>query len=215
MKIALFGYGKMGKCVERIALSEGHEISTVEEADVAIDFSHPDALFSHVKLAVSHSLPLIIGTTGWEQNFDEIRQWVKKHEGAALYAPNFSLGMHLFIQVLKKARELLAPFPEYAIAGLEWHHSEKKDAPSGTAKQIESELNMPSPFTSVRLGSMPGRHEVIFDSPSETLTFSHEARGRMGFAGGAIQAAKWILNRKGWFTLDDMFRSLYSHDHSL
>jgi 4-hydroxy-tetrahydrodipicolinate reductase len=137
---------------------------------------------------------------------------VEESQMAALAAPNFSLGVACFTKLLGQARAL---FKNYEIAGVEYHHSEKKDAPSGTAKMIARSLGMASPFASVRVGRNPGKHEVIFDSPHDSVTLIHEAHGRESFAAGALTAAHWIIGKKGWLTLDDLLRDLYSTHYSV
>ncbi len=209
MKFALFGFGKMGKLVARIAEARDHQIvHFLEEADACIDFSSPAAVLGHIEQACSAGVPIVIGTTGWEESLPAARKLVEENGTAALYAPNFSVGIALFRKLLLEARHL---FAGYEIAGVETHHAQKKDAPSGTAKAIASDLHIP-PFSSIRLGSIVGRHEVIFDSPVETVTLKHEAKNREGFALGAVQAAEWIPDQKGWLTLDDM---LHSSDYAI
>lgn len=206
MKIGLFGHGKMGTLVGLLAEKRGDTLVDPSAADVCIDFSHASVVLNHVQWAVEHHKPLVIGTTGWENDHETARKLIEKSNTAALASPNFSLGMACFIKLLQQARTL---FKEYAVAGIEHHHSEKKDAPSGTAKQIANTLNMKTPFTSVRCGRIPGKHEVLFDSPFDSITLTHEAHNRESFASGALTAASWIQTKKGWYTLDEMLRDLY------
>ena len=201
MKIGLFGSGKMGKMVAQIAPELGHSISDLKDVDVYIDFSHASTLLDHVQWAIHHQKPMIIGTTGWDEQLTHVKEMIEKSEIAALAAPNFSLGMAYFIKLLRQARTL---FSDYEIAGVEYHHSQKKDSPSGTAHSIAQALEMTIPFTSVRCGRIPGKHVVIFDSPLDSISFVHEAHSREGFARGALKSAEWILGKKGWYTLDDM-----------
>lgn len=224
MKIALLGYGKMGRLIDAIAVSAGHVVleasdsktslrpETLEHADVLIDFSSHEAVIPHLQQALKIKKPLVIGTTGWE--IEKGRELVEKAGGSVIYSPNFSLGISLFLQLIEAAKNIFAPFAEYEAAGVECHHNEKKDAPSGTAIKIAETLEI-KPFASVRCGAMPGTHTLFFDSSYDTITLTHAARSREGFAKGAIFAAKWIINRKGWYTLDDMFRSIYRSDNSL
>jgi 4-hydroxy-tetrahydrodipicolinate reductase len=199
----------MGKLVAHIAEDRGHQIvPTAEDADAYIDFSVADAVLRHVEEACLKRKPIVIGTTGWEKDMQAARQLVEKNKSAALYASNFSLGIAHFRALLKEARHLLAGFEA---AGFEIHHNQKKDAPSGTAKSIACDLETP-PFSSLRLGSIIGQHEVVFDSPYETITIKHSAKNREGFALGAVHAAEWIHEKKGWLTLDDM---LHSSDYSV
>jgi len=205
MKVLLFGYGKMGKMVAQIADTRDHQlVSSLDEADVCIDFSAGEVVLDHVRLACAAAVPIVIGTTGWESDLSIAQDLVEKSENAALYAPNFSLGVAFFRKLLKEAHHL---FADYEIAGVEFHHQQKKDAPSGTAKAIAEDLEMPTPFSSVRCGSLIGKHEILFDSPVDTITLTHEAKNREGFALGAVKAAEWILDQKGWCTLDDMLHS--------
>lgn len=195
----------MGTRVTALAELREHTIvSELAKADVCIDFSVPEAVLDHVKEACAASVPIVIGTTGWDEQIDEVRALVESSRGAALYAPNFSLGVALFRQLLHMAQELL---PDYACAGIETHHEQKKDAPSGTAKAISADLGIE--FSSVRCGSVIGTHHVLFDSPEETITLTHAAKNRDGFALGAINAAEWIVGHTGWLTLDDMLYGAY------
>jgi 4-hydroxy-tetrahydrodipicolinate reductase len=210
VKISLFGYGKMGKMVARIAEARDHQVvRSLEEADVCIDFSVAGAVIDHVKMTCAAHVPIVIGTTGWDDNLPAVQKLVTESESAALYAPNFSIGIAFFRTLLKEARQL---FSEYEAAGIEFHHLKKKDAPSGTAKAIADDLDLPAPFSSVRCGSLVGKHEVIFDSPVEIVTVTHETKNREGFALGAVQAAEWICDKEGWFSLDDM---LHRSDYAL
>lgn len=202
MKIALLGYGKMGKLIEQIAHGQGEEIlfqKDISQADVCIDFSHGSSVLDHVKLCIKEGKNLVLGTTGWENQFTEVKRRVEGSSIGLLYSSNFSIGVHLFIQLLERSKELLTT---YDAAGVEFHHNQKKDAPSGTAKEIAKRLQID--FSSVRVGSVFGKHEVIFDSPLDTITVSHEAKSREGFALGALEAARWLKGKAGFFTLKDM-----------
>ncbi len=200
----------MGTMVARLAEERGHQVvGVLDEADVCIDFSSASCVVQHIREACEAAVPIVVGTTGWEADLPVVQTLVEKSGIAALYAPNFSLGIAFFRKLLKVARAQLA---DYEIAGIEWHHQQKKDAPSGTACAIAKELDMPTPFSSVRCGSIVGKHSVYFDSPSDTITLTHEAKNREGFALGALKAAEWILDQKGWLTLDDM---LHSSDYAI
>jgi 4-hydroxy-tetrahydrodipicolinate reductase len=212
MKIGLFGLGKMGRMVESVAMQQGHSVVPCEVAEVCIDFSHSSAVMDHVRWCAAHKKPIVIGTTAWETDLPTARELVENSGIAAIASPNFSLSMACFISLLQKARAL---FHEYELAGVEYHHSQKLDAPSGTAKYIAHTLEMKTPFTSVRCGRIPGKHVVIFDSPFDTIMLSHEAHHREGFALGAVKAAGWIKDKKGWHTLDEMVRDLYSSHYAL
>lgn len=225
MKIALIGYGKMGQLIAQLAPHKGHEIvaiisrttKTVHEqldqlraADIWIDFSHPDAVLEHLRQSIAQEKPLIIGTTGWENQLQLAKELVAASSIGCLYAPNFSIGIHLFKKIVSYAAQLIAPFAEYDLSGIEYHHKHKLDAPSGTAKALSSSITHHLPhlegfqFSSVRCGHIPGTHTILLDSPVDTITLSHQARNREGFAYGALTAAEWLLNKKGFFTLDDL-----------
>lgn len=212
MKVGLFGQGKMGKLVAQMAEEKGYQVVTAEEAEVCIDFSHHSIVLDHVKWAIAHNTPLIIGTTGWEEDENEVRSLIEKSSIAALASPNFSLGVACFTKLLRHARALLQ---DYSVAGVEFHHSQKQDAPSGTAKALAHALQISTPFASVRCGRIPGKHEVIFDSPWDSITLVHEAHNRESFAAGALTAAYWIQGKTGWYSIDDMLRDLYSTHHPL
>lgn len=216
LKIALLGYGRMGKLVEQKALEKGYAIASLDEADIAIDFSHPDAVFEHCSTALSMKKPLLIGTTGWDAQMPKVQELMEAHRGKILYSPNFSLGLLLFSQLVKQAAKLVQNLP-YKTQGIEIHHDTKIDAPSGTAKKLASYFSPPLLFTSIRLGNQPGTHTILMDSPNDTITLTHEARSREGFAEGALTAALWLLEQPttGWYTLDDLVRSLYSAHNPL
>jgi 4-hydroxy-tetrahydrodipicolinate reductase len=210
MDIALIGYGKMGKALEAEAKKRGDTVvciltsplddwSQLTTAEVALDFSHPSAVLSHVEQCVRFNTPLVIGTTGWDHPLKELASSI-----GILYAPNFSIGVYLFLKLIRYSGTLFDPFPEYVGAGIEIHHAGKKDAPSGTAKAMQAALGTEVPMSSVRLGSITGKHSLLFDSPSDTITLSHEAKNREGFALGALQAAHWLIGKQGYYTLDDM-----------
>lgn len=212
MRIALLGYGKMGKMVEQIAREKGIEIVEFDAADIAIDFSHASCVLGHVKRAIKHQKNLVIGTTGWGQEQSQIFDLVQKSSIGLLYSPNFSIGIQLFLQLIERAASLFDAFPEYDVAGIEEHHRNKQDAPSGTALAIMQKIKetTPSkkeiPFASVRYGNIPGTHTVVFDSLSDTITLQHSARNREAFAQGALLAAEWLLGRKGIYTFEDLFK---------
>lgn len=210
MKIGLIGYGKMGKKVEELATKRGHTISSIltskrtpsPKADILIDFSTPDAVIDNIRLAAHLKTPIVVGTTGWYDKLKTAETLVKEANTALLYAANFSIGVHLFLRLAKEAARL---YKDYDIAGVETHHKEKKDAPSGTALAIEKATGRSVPFSSIRVGSVPGTHTLIFDSPIDQVTLTHEARGRDGFANGAVIAAEWLVGKKGIFTIEDLF----------
>lgn len=219
MKIALHGYGKMGKTVERVARAAGHEIVAVfdvdraeplSEAEVLIDFSHADAVDRAVALAVEHKLPLVIGTTGWSERLGEVRERIETAGIGAVYASNFSPGANVVFALARRAGELFANFPQYAAGMEERHHDQKKDAPSGTALAIAREVREGSagkldpPIASSRVGSEFGLHTLFFDSPDDLIELSHRARGRDGFARGAVVAAELIRGKRGLMRFDEL-----------
>ncbi len=231
MNIALIGYGKMGQCVEQMALAEGHQVvarfskeegtaesrqNALAQADIAIDFSGSAAVLDHLRLCLALKKPLVLGTTGWEEGLGQARQWVEEEGGACLYAPNFSIGVYLFERIVAYAATLLEPFSDYDVGGVEIHHRHKADAPSGTAKALARAILERMPrlpaldFSSVRSGYAPGTHTLYFDSVVDTLTFTHQAHSRQGFAKGALMAAEWLLPRCGFFTLNDMMEDYLS-----
>lgn len=234
MKIALIGYGKMGKLIEQEALTQGLHIAALFSrhlgkaqerpqelalADVVIDFSHASAVLDNLQLCLSLGKPLVIGTTGWEEHLPKARGFVEEAGGSAMYAPNFSIGFYLYQQVLNYAAALFQPFNAYDVCGIEYHHNQKLDAPSGTAKGISKNMLQKMPrlnslnFSSVRCGHMPGTHTIHFDSVPDTLTFTHQARNRLGFAQGALTAAKWLAGKRGFFTIDDMMQHYMKGAH--
>lgn len=220
MKIALFGYGKMGKKIEAAAFDRGHSVCArftsslfdeqlLKEADLCIDFSVPEAVVDHVRLAATHNKEIVIGTTGWLGHIDTVKTIALQHSIGLLYSPNFSIGVYLFKKIAAYAASLFDPFAEYDSALIELHHNAKKDAPSGTALQlaqsVEAEMKRVEklPIASLRCGSAPGKHTLLFDSPCDSLSITHEARNREGFALGAVHAAEWLIGRKGVYSFDD------------
>lgn len=228
MKIALFGYGKMGQLVEQLAKSQGHHvtaifsqkkgISPLRDADVAIDFSVGTAVLDNLDYSLKEGKPIVIGTTGWESQLEKAKKMVSEANGSCLHAPNFSIGVFLYQKILRYAAGLLQPFQEYDVSGIEMHHKQKLDAPSGTAKAITKDLLQAMPrvdsfeFSSVRSGHIPGTHTVQFDSSADTLVFTHQARNRQAFAQGALTAASWLIDKKGFFSLEDMMKDFLPQD---
>lgn len=223
MKIALIGDGKMGHAVKELAHDMGHEIIATfsrkmqlpeqfTPPDAFIDFSNAACVMQNLEKSAKYGVPHVIGTTGWEEQLPAAKVLVEKAGSAALYAPNFSIGVLLFIRLAKEAAQL---FDEYDVGGIEIHHAAKKDSPSGTAKAIERVFPNKLHFSSVRVGSCPGTHTVLLDSKEDTVTLTHEAKSRAGFAKGALKAAEWLHNKKGWYTLDDYIGSIHSARHTL
>lgn len=210
MKIALHGHGKMGSAVERVAREAGHEIVDPAEADVLIDFSHAEALDRALDIASEHRLDLVIGTTGWNDRVDDVRARVERAGIGCVYASNFSPGANITFALARRAGELFARFPQYTAGMEERHHAQKKDAPSGTALKIAAEVKNGSegtldpPIVSSRVGAEFGLHTLFFDSPDDLVELSHRARGRDGFARGAVLAAEMIRGRKGLLRFDEL-----------
>lgn len=200
MRLALLGYGKMGKLVSELALVQGHEIvEEIADAEVCIEFTAPQSAVGNIEKAAAQRVNLVVGTTGWYDALPQVREIVEESGIGLLYGGNFSTGIFLFKQLVAQAVKLMEAFPEYEAAGFEIHHSEKLDAPSGTAKEIEG-----VPFSSVRVGCVPGTHSVLFDSEADTIELTHRARSRRGYAFGALRAAEWIKGRKGLYTFEEM-----------
>ena len=219
MKIALHGYGKMGHTIERVAREAGHEIVCVLDVDrdeppngaeVLIDFSHASALDRVLDFATSTAIDLVIGTTGWNDRLDEVRARVERAGIGCVYASNFSPGANVMFALARRAGELFARFPQYAAGMEERHHSQKKDAPSGTALKIASEVKdgsggkLDPPIAASRVGAEFGLHTLFFDSADDLVEISHRARGREGFARGAVFAAEQLRGRKGLLRFDEL-----------
>ena len=180
-------------------------------ADVAVEFTVPDATPANVRALIAAGCPVVVGTTGWYADLDDVQRDVNRSNGALLAATNFSLGVNIFEQVLARAAELFAAAPGFDAHMIETHHSAKKDAPSGTAltlaKAAAAAGGREIPITSVRVGSVPGIHEVIFDAQFEQVRLQHVARDRRVFADGALVAAAWLIGRRGVFTMKDVLDS--------
>jgi 4-hydroxy-tetrahydrodipicolinate reductase len=220
MKIALHGYGKMGKTIERIAKEAGHDVVCVKDVDrddpingaeVLIDFSHASALDHALGVACDNKLDLVIGTTGWNERLAEVKQRVESAGIGCVFASNFSPGANVMFALARRAGELFARFPQYAAGMEERHHSQKKDAPSGTALKIRSEVwdgsngKLDPPIAASRVGAEFGLHTLFFDSADDLVEISHRARGREGFARGAVFAAERVRGRKGLVRFDELF----------
>ena len=229
MRIALIGTGQMGSMVESLARARGHEVSvTVDETssalaaaklaekidgcEVAIDFSISTAVRRNVEACMSTGIAIVEGTTGWSENFEEIKTVVERYDGSFVYGANFSIGVNLFYRVVDRAAELFARFPEYEVFIEEQHHSRKKDAPSGTALKLKEivERHDGRGFTvaSTRAGNIPGTHRVGFDGPADQILLVHSARSREGFAAGALMAAEWIAGKKGFYEFGEVIEEI-------
>ena len=225
MKIAQIGGGKMGKIVAEVAREKSYEIVTVVDlteaeldakglseqlkgADVAIDFTSASAVRRNVEACLLAGVPLVEGTTGWNDQREDIERLVRQRMGAMVFGANFSIGVNLFYRIVDTAAELLAEFPEYETYIEEQHHSRKKDAPSGTAlklKDIVAEhIKNEFSISSTRAGNIPGTHRVGFDGPADQIELTHTARSREGFALGALVAAEWILGKTGFYEFTDV-----------
>ncbi|MDX2030569.1 MAG: dihydrodipicolinate reductase C-terminal domain-containing protein [Blastocatellia bacterium] len=226
MKIAIVGYGKMGRMIERIAESRGHAIvarfdidnnpggagltaDALAGVEAAIEFSTPDTVLGNLSRLIAHGVPTVVGTTGWYAHLDEARRQVELARGALVYGANFSIGVNLFYRIVREAAALFAPHDSYDPYLLEAHHRFKKDAPSGTAlviaQQIRESYGDRTPTAaSIRAGHIPGTHEVGFDSEADTITLTHTARSREGFAAGAVLAAEKIRGRTGVYEFSEL-----------
>jgi 4-hydroxy-tetrahydrodipicolinate reductase len=226
MKIALVGYGKMGRMVERLALDQGIDIGakldefnnagyegiTAENfrgVDAAIDFSIPSAVADNVEKIAALGVNMVIGTTGWQQQADRVKSAVDRNGIGLVWSPNYSVGVNAFFRIVQTAAKLLAQQPEYEAWAWEIHHSAKKDAPSGTLLKLVEDMRKAGYDRKVdagsnRAGAIPGTHEIGFDSTADTITLRHTARSREGFALGALKAARWICGKKGFHEFGDI-----------
>ncbi|WP_010255801.1 4-hydroxy-tetrahydrodipicolinate reductase [Myroides injenensis] len=229
MKIALLGYGKMGQIIERIAIERGHTIvlrkrsndtfDGLENADVAIDFSVPSAAVENIKAAILKNVPVISGTTGWLTNYDEVISYCKQHNGAFLYGSNFSLGVNIFFELNEYLAKMMNQLKQYNVSMEEIHHTQKLDAPSGTAITLANGIISNSDYTNwtldapteseikieaVRKDSVPGTHSIFYDSDIDQIEIKHTAHNREGFALGAVVAAEWIKGKTGIFSMKDV-----------
>jgi len=229
MKIALLGYGRMGKAIEEIALERGHEIVIRKDvdpidvnlslADAAIDFSHPSAAFDNIKDCIDSKVAVVSGTTGWLDRFDEIKSYCEAYDGAFIYASNFSIGVNLFFNLNAHLAKMMEQINGYDVAMEEIHHVHKLDAPSGTAISLANDILENSEkkqwnietadsddlFIKVkREGEVPGTHSVSYTSAIDAIEIKHTAFNRTGFALGAVVAAEWLHGKKGVFNMKDV-----------
>lgn len=221
-RLAIIGLGKMGRAIEQLARDRGFEIvarigrgdvvsrESLHGADVAVEFSSPASAPGNVRAALEAHCPIVVGTTGWTDKRPEIERLAIDRKGALLIAPNFSPGITAFAEIVKVATRALKAMPGFDAHIVETHHTAKKDAPSGTAINLEhlaaAEWGRDIPITSVRAGSVPGTHEVLFDAPFEQIRLQHVARDRRVFAEGALHAAKWLIGRHGVFSMQDVLK---------
>lgn len=235
MKIALIGYGKMGKIIERIANERGHEITAVfnssspfsenisVEADVAIEFTRPDQVIKNIEIALKTKLPIVVGTTAWNEQLEHVKNMVNASNGTLLYASNFSLGVNIFQRLTEELSRLITPYAEYQLSIEETHHVQKLDAPSGTAVSLANAIianhneyqdwklgptedEKKIPIIAHRIPDVPGTHVVKATCSIDTISLSHEAHNRDGFALGSILAAEFLLGKRGVFTMQDVLK---------
>jgi 4-hydroxy-tetrahydrodipicolinate reductase len=235
MRIALIGYGKMGKAIEEIALQRNHTIvlkidefnvadftkENLSKADVAIEFTGPHSAFENVKKAIDWQTPIVCGSTGWTERLDEMKSFCKEKHGSFIYASNFSIGVNIFFELNKKLGSLMSAHPEYTVSLEEIHHTQKKDAPSGTAitlaeqvidqlhskkKWVNNETNDATevPVISKRIDAVAGTHSIRYSSSIDDIEIIHTAHNRTGFALGAVLAAEFIKDKKGYFSMKDV-----------
>lgn len=229
-RLAIIGYGKMGKLIERLAPEYGFEVrakfsgrdnphaqalshETLRGTDVAVEFTTPEAAPQNIRRLAVLGINTVVGTTGWLEQLPAMRAAIADGKTGLVWAPNFSVGVNLFLQTVARAAALFAKHPEYEAWAWEIHHSAKKDAPSGTLKKLAEEMRdagyaRPISLSSSRAGAIPGTHEIGFDSVDDTITLRHTARNREGFARGALQAARWIAGKKGFFEFKEILGEL-------
>ena len=220
-RLLVIGRGRMGRLVEALAPEHGFELAgtidleeadhpeTWPDADIAIDFSLADAVPVNLPRLASRGIDVVIGTTGWQQHEPAMRAAVERTGIGVVAAPNFAIGVNLFVALVERAAELWSSQPAFGAWIHELHHAAKQDAPSGTALALEGAMRQHGyaaaiDVSSTRAGSIPGTHTVGFDAPAETITLTHTARDRSVFARGALQAARWLHGRRGWFTMRDV-----------
>ena len=229
MKIALLGYGRMGKTIEQIALKRGHTIVLkiegeedydITTADVAIDFSIPTAAFKNISTCLNNKVAVVSGTTGWLEDYDKATALCKAQNGAFIYGSNFSLGVNIFFELNKQLAKMMKSLDQYNISMEEIHHLQKLDEPSGTAITLAegiienstqsnwvlgaSDSKQEIGIKALREPNVPGTHSVFYDSEVDNITIKHTAHSRQGFALGAVIAAEWLHNKKGVFTMKDV-----------
>lgn len=229
MKIALLGYGKMGKVIEKIALERGHEIvlrkdssdtfEGITKADIAIDFSVPTSAVSHISECLNQNVPVISGTTGWLEKYDEMVHLCQEKNGSFIYASNFSLGVNIFFELNNYLAKMMKNLSDYKVSMEEIHHTQKLDAPSGTAISLANGIientdyvnwTLENPtanqiyIDAKRIENIPGTHSVFYDSKVDQIEIKHTAHSREGFALGSVIAAEWLIGKKGVFTMKDV-----------
>lgn len=229
MKIALLGYGKMGKVIEKIALERGHEIvlrkdrsdtfEGLSKADIAIDFSVPTSAVNHISECLNQNIPVISGTTGWLENYNEMVGLCKEKNGSFIYASNFSLGVNIFFELNNYLAKMMKNLKDYHVSMEEIHHTQKLDSPSGTAISLangiientdyvnwtlENPIENEIYIDAKRIENIPGTHAVFYDSKLDQIEIKHTAHSREGFALGSVIAAEWLVGKKGVFTMKNV-----------
>ena len=217
-RVLLVGHGRMGRLVEQLSSEYGFSIAGVitsktttdwPDADVAVDYSLAEAVPVTMRALAARRIPVVLGTTGWQASEAEVRELVRVHQSAVVAAANFALGVNIFLSILDRAGALFATRPEFGAWIHEAHHSAKKDAPSGTALVMKNRLEQAGyarslDISSTRAGAIPGTHTLGFDSLAETITLTHTTRDRSVFARGALEAARWVQGRTGWYSMGDV-----------
>jgi 4-hydroxy-tetrahydrodipicolinate reductase len=239
MNIALIGYGKMGKAIEKIAEERGHKIVLIcnselsvkyadfENVELAIEFTEPNLAVGHIEFCIDKNIPIVVGTTGWYDELDEVIEKVNNNNGSLLHATNFSIGVNIFFEINKKLAQLMSMTNEYKVAVEETHHLQKIDSPSGTGITIADDIlsnntnylswvlgknEVPYsnrnqfPLSSYRKPDVPGTHKISYNSEIDKIEISHEAHSRKGFALGAVIAAEYLINQKGVFQMKDVLK---------
>lgn len=239
MNIALLGYGKMGKAIEEIAVKKGHTIvvkkgrntsfEELNKADVAIDFSLPEAAVTNISYCLKNNIPIVSGTTGWLNKYDDMVALCKEQNGSFIYSSNYSLGVTIFFELNNYLAKMMRNNNQYSAKLKEIHHTQKLDAPSGTAISLANGIIANSdkynnwtlqptskkdeiPIKAERIDNVPGTHNITYKSDIDTITIQHTAHNRKGFALGAVTAAEWLLNKKGIFTMRDV---LFKNENNL
>ncbi len=230
MNIALLGYGKMGKTIEQIAINRGHKIVLtvdkdddnydITKADVAIDFSIPTVAFNNISNCLNNGVPVISGTTGWLEHYDKAVALCEEKKGAFIYASNYSLGVNIFFELNKTLAKMMSTLKQYNVSMEEIHHTQKLDAPSGTAISLANDIiahnsnfekwqlddsgEKTIPIVAKRIADVPGTHTIKYESEVDTISIEHIAHNRQGFALGAVVAAEWIVGKSGVFSMNDV-----------
>jgi 4-hydroxy-tetrahydrodipicolinate reductase len=232
MKVALIGYGAMGKLIANLLNEQGDEVAIIIDekqanlsakelaeqlkiADIAIDFSTAEAVLRNIEACLIAKIGLVEGTTGWNDKKDFVRELVEKHDGSFVFGANFSIGVNLFYRIISQASELFSKFEQYETFIEERHHSRKIDAPSGTALKLKDlvsqHITKDFSVAATRAGNIPGTHIVGFDSTADTIELTHTARTREGFASGSILAAKWLIGKKGFWEFTEVIEEIIFH----